>query len=72
MKLYELPRDAGIKINVEASDGSKYITFHHVDGMYSYCETEKGAVVHLNASAELTKQSDGSYNIADEHKNNKD
>ncbi|HCX24378.1 MAG TPA: hypothetical protein DHN29_20830 [Cytophagales bacterium] len=57
MKLYEIPKES--KIYVESSDGSKFIIFYHIDGMYSYCETEKGAVVHLSASAELARHEDG-------------
>ena len=57
MKLYELPRDS--KIYCEASDGSKSVIFHHLDGMYSYCTTEKGAVVHIGASQELKEYEDG-------------
>lgn len=60
MKLYEIPNKS--KIFCEASDGSKYVTFDHIDGMYSYCETEKGAVVHLGASTELVEV-EGGYRI---------
>lgn len=56
-KLYDIPQ--GSKIYVESSDGSTYITFHHLDGMYSYCTTEKGAVVHLGATCPLEKHRDG-------------
>lgn len=58
-KLYELPRDKGIKIFTDGiSDGSKYIVFGHLDGMYSYCKTEKGNVIHLSASTPLKKVDD--------------
>lgn len=64
-KLYELPRDKNIKIDkVECSDGSNYITFHHIDGMYSYCTTEKGGVVHLACWTELLKIDDHTYELA--------
>jgi len=56
MKLYEIPR--GSKIMCECSDGSEYIIFDHIDGMYSYCTTEKGEVCHLGASEELVKEKD--------------
>ena len=60
--LYEMPRKS--KIFCKASDGSSYLTFDHIDGMYSYCVTEKGAVVHLRFSTEITKLSDGTYTLA--------
>lgn len=53
------------KVYCECSDGSKYITVDHLDGMYSYCETEKGGVVHLSISAPLKVKGDG-YEIAEE------
>lgn len=53
MKLYEIKR--GAKIVVKCSDGSKYVIFDHIDGMYSYCTTAKGAVVHLGAVTPLKK-----------------
>ena len=56
MKLYEIPRDS--KIKCECSDGSKYITFHRIDGMYSFCSTEKGGICHLFAGTELEKEND--------------
>jgi len=45
----------GSRINCEVSDGSTFIIFEHIDGMYSYCITEKGEVVHLYAATELEK-----------------
>ena len=59
IKLFELPntRD-GMKIYGEASDGSGWFTFYHVDGMYSYCITEKGNVSNLSAFAEIKKAGD--------------
>lgn len=59
-KLLDLPRDKGVKIySDEISDGSKYIVFHHIDGMYSYCKTEKGGVIHLSSSTPLEEYKDG-------------
>lgn len=57
MKLYEIPEQS--KIYEEASDGSKYVIFHHLDGAYSYCETQEGDPGHLSANAELEKYKDG-------------
>lgn len=63
-KLYELERDKGVKIFSDGIfDGSKYIVFGHIDGMYSYCTTEKGGVIHLSASTPL-KSVKGGYRIA--------
>ena len=57
MKLYEIPRNS--KIYEEVSDGSKYFIFDHLDGMYSYCVSEKGGVCQLGASQELIEYKDG-------------
>lgn len=69
IKLYELPRDKGIRIKAETSNEhgkiGDFIIFHHLDGMYSYCTEEKtGAVVHLYANTELIyKIKEGYYEI---------
>ena len=63
MKLYEIKE--GSKIYEECSDGSKYIIFDHLDGAYSYCETEKGGIIHLSASTPLTDFKDGYSIITD-------
>jgi hypothetical protein len=54
VKLYDLRQ--GAKIKCECDDGSSYVIFDHVDGMYSYCETEKGSVMHLCATTPLKKE----------------
>lgn len=63
MKLYDLPRDKGVKIyGAKAADTDKdvVIIFGHLDGMYSYCWIEKtGEIVHLSASTPLTEHKDG-------------
>ncbi len=59
--LYDIER--GSKILCEASDGSTFVTFGHLDGMYSYCTTEKGAVVHLSVSTRLVREGDA-YRLA--------
>lgn len=61
MKLYELERNdkEGTKIYEECSDGSKYLLFHHIDGMYSYCKTEKGVLINLSASTPIYPFEDG-------------
>lgn len=64
--LHDLPKNdkEGTKIFVEASDGSKFVNFHHTDGLYSYCTTEKGGVVHLSVMTPLKKVK-GGYKIAE-------
>ena len=69
--LMDLPRNKeGIKIYVtdggHISDGSEYINFYHIDGMYSYCKTEKGGYIHLSAMKPIKKWEDG-YKLRDEH-----
>lgn len=63
MKLYELPRDKGIKIYglSDEHDNPLVIIFGHIDGMYSYCwlEGDETAVVHPNANMPLEKYKDG-------------
>jgi hypothetical protein len=60
MYLYEIPQKS--KIFCECSDGSKYIIFNHLDGMYSHCTTEKGGTVHLAGGCPL-KETEGGYKI---------
>ncbi len=57
MMLYEIPNES--KIYEGASDGSVFFIFHRIDGSYSTCTTEKGALVHLGASCPLVKFEDG-------------
>jgi hypothetical protein len=57
MKLHEIPMKS--KIYEEVSDGSKFFVYDHPDGMYSYCVSEKGAVVHLGLMQELKNYKDG-------------
>jgi hypothetical protein len=69
--LYDLPR--GSKIKAESHVGKKKVgdtlTFHHTDGMYSYCTvdgTEPVIVAHLYIMTRFTKNDDGSYTIHEE------
>jgi len=57
MKLFEIPKDS--KIYAEYSDGSSYAIFRHLDGMYSYCDTEKGGHINLSVGTPLFKVKDG-------------
>ena len=61
MKLYDVPRNSKIKVlgNIKVPPAAPKIskddvlTFSHIDGMYSYCTTEAGEVVHLVAWADV-------------------
>jgi len=62
MKLYDIPPNNTIIIldeevrippaSPEISQGDR-LKFHHIDGMYSYCETESGQIVHPAAWTEV-------------------
>lgn len=60
MQLHEIPR--GSKIEVTLTSGKKcFITFMHLDGMYSYCTLDDGDpdnVVHLSRFTPLDKVED--------------
>ncbi len=43
VKLYDVPRNTRVRVDGEV------VNFHHIDGMYSYCTTNSGDVVHLAA-----------------------
>lgn len=65
MKLYEIPRGSLIRAQTINSDTKEklgeFITFHHLDGMYSYCTvygSKMEHVVHLSVSTELEKVGD--------------
>lgn len=54
MKLYDVPRNTRIKVLDDGDIGyEETYAFHHIDGMYSYCTTDKGEVVHLFAGTEV-------------------
>ena len=56
-RLWEIEK--GSKIYVDISDKSKFVIFKHLDGAYSYCETENGGVLHLSGGTPLQKIKDG-------------
>lgn len=61
MYLYEIPQESKIHIVTYEINGSKLIrpvTFHHTDGMYSYCTTDDGFVVNLSVHTPLVKVGD--------------
>lgn len=61
MKLYDVPNNSRIKIigNIKVPPAAPQLTegqelnFRSIDGMYSYCTTDSGEVVHLVAWAEV-------------------
>lgn len=59
MTLNDLDGKHGVKIYCEVSDGSTHVIFHHLDGMYSYCESEKGGLINLSRFTPLVQFNDG-------------
>ena len=61
MKLYEVPRNTYVKVleaeapppGALAIDVEQIVYFSHIDGMYSFCETKDGDIVHLKAWTEV-------------------
>lgn len=62
-KLYEIPKESIIYCEIILKDSLKKklipVTFHNIDGMYSYCTLENGEVVHLSANTPLVSYEDG-------------
>jgi len=54
MKLYDVPRNSRIKIEGLTVNGvlTEDINFHHIDGIYSFCTTDEGDVIHLPSTLE--------------------
>lgn len=67
VKLYKVPK--GSKIRVDTVEGEKMSTFHHLDGMYSFCTIdgvdESDGIFHLSATTPLVLGDDGVYSIAE-------
>jgi hypothetical protein len=67
MKLYEIPRDSKILIDIRhtvtGEEKQEMCTFHHIDGMYSLITTPDDVPVHLGASTEVNLVNDH-YEIA--------
>lgn len=55
--LHQIPRNS--KIYGKLSDGSMYLIVIKIDGMYSYCVTEKGSRAHLSVTTPLLEYEDG-------------
>ena len=66
MYLYQIPKQSKIKLDLNIQKGAM-LTFHHVDGMYSYCtidnmeKDEAYNVVHLSVMTPLKKK--GKYYV---------
>lgn len=69
MKLYEIPEGSKIKAETHNDKGEKmgdFITYHHIDGMYSFCtidgmedvSNDGSNICHLGASQDLEKEDD--------------
>lgn len=64
MKLLDIPRESKIKVLVNGEDAT--LTFHHLDGMYSFCTVdgkEEDNVVNLSCGTPLKLISEGLYEI---------
>lgn len=59
--LYELKQNSPLRVFTE--DGAADLaTFHHIDGIYSYCTTSDGEAFHLSATTPM-KFIDGRWEI---------
>lgn len=68
MKLYEIPQGSRIKAETFNTDTDTkigdFITFHKLDGAYSYCTVEGTEdVCHLSANQELKLSDEGYYEL---------
>ena len=61
INLFDIPNVSKIYF-----DESNFITFVHIDGMYSYCIDENNEPLHLSASTPLEEYLDG-YKIIIPH-----
>lgn len=50
MRLFEVPRNTRVQLT---GTPELVVTFHHLDGMYSYCTDDDGHVWHLAAYTEV-------------------
>ena len=60
-QLYEVPRNSWIKVvgytkappGARKADQGEILKFHHIDGMYSYCQRQDGSICHVPAWQEV-------------------
>ena len=61
MKLHEIPEGSKLKLSISIGSGKPkdtFVTFNHIDGMYSHITTDKGEVLHLGVMEEMEKVDD--------------
>ncbi len=68
MKLYELPENSRIRVEVSTDSGEQMkvdAIFCHIDGAYSFCQLKDNPseIFHLSASTPMKLCEDGVYEI---------
>jgi hypothetical protein len=58
----------GARILCECSDGSEYVTFNHIDGMYALCTTEMGGLANIYIFQQLELTSENTYPLSEKAK----
>lgn len=53
-------------IHCKPADGSAWVMFKRLDGMYSHCVTEKGNPAHLYCMDKLAKNDDGTFRLMED------
>ncbi len=56
--LYDLPNNSPMRIRLDP-DRIDICTFHHLDGLYSYCTTSDGTPFHLSRNIPMIKRKFG-------------
>lgn len=60
LKLYDIPNESPLRVIANGKEDNA--VFHHIDGMYSYCETSDGKAFHLHCGTPM-KLVKGRYEI---------
>ena len=68
--LYKVPRYSRVRVQWSTVPPlDEELEFEHIDGMYSYCTTDDGSVVHLSASTPVEIVREGpTKSVAKRHK----
>ena len=61
IKLRNIPKESKIKLSDDL-----IATFHHLDGMYSYCTFPDGSTVNFRGSMPVREVEDGLYEVINE------